>query len=132
MLRRNIGKAVIGGLVLTVWLSIVIWSFLPAQPALAAGVLAKTVTKMFPTANRIGFHLVVTDDDRPDLGPGAQIVISKTYSANVPPGDMANAVRDELGSQAQKDIDAYKSLRARYDNATYDTKVAQIDGALTL
>lgn len=94
--------------------------------------LAKTVTKMFPTASEVGFRLVLTDDNRPDLGSGMQAVLSKTYSASVPPGDMANEIRDDLGRQAQVDIDTYKALRARYDNATYDAKVAQIDGALIL
>jgi len=94
--------------------------------------LAKTVTKMFPTASEVGFRLVLTYDDRPDLGSGIQVVLNKTYKASVPPGEMANQVRDDLGAQAQTDIDAYKALRARYDNATYGQKVAQIDGALQL
>lgn len=36
--------------------------------------LAKTLTKMFPTDNEIGIHLILTDDDRLDLGAGEQVV----------------------------------------------------------
>lgn len=136
MLRRNIGKIVVGGLLslmLTAsFAGTIVLLSLPVQPAQAAGVLTKTVTKIFPTANEVGFRLILKDDDRPDLADPNGVVIDKVYKANVPPGDMANTVRDELGAQAQRDIDAYKALRARYDSAAYDIKVAQIDGALTL
>lgn len=132
MLRRNLGKIALGTLLTLATLSLYTWLVLLAQPAQAAGVLTKTVTKMFPTASQVGFRLVVTDDDRPDLGLGAQVVLSKMYSASVPPGEMANDIRDDLGRQAQDDINAYKALRARYDNPTYDTKIAQIDGALQI
>ncbi len=132
MNRRNIGRIIYHSLVSVAFLALVIWFSLPARPVQAAGILAKTVTKMFPTESTVGFHLILTDDDRPVLGAGVQVVLSKTYSASVPPGEMANDVRDKLGAQAQKDIDAYKALRARYDSPTYDTKVAQIDGALQL
>lgn len=98
--------------------------------------LAKTVTKMFPTPNKIGINLVVTDDGRDDLeplGPGVKVVISKTISRQFITGqDMANEVRDDIGREAQRLIDEYKVLKARFDNATYSTKVSQINGALTL
>lgn len=95
--------------------------------------LTKTVTKMFPTPNTIGINLVVTDDDRPDLGAGAQVVISTTIARNYVKGqDMPNKVRDEIGWEAQTLIDEYKDLRADYDKPAYGTKVGQIDGGLTL
>ena len=95
--------------------------------------LAKTVTKMFPTENRVGINLVLTDDDRPDLGTGAQVVINKTIQRQYIAGQgMANKVRDEIGLEAQGLIDRYKTLKARFDNSTYGTKVNQINNALTL
>lgn len=95
--------------------------------------LTKTVTKMFPTPSTVGIHLVITDDDRPDLGEGAQVVINTVIDEQYVAGeDMANDVRDKIGARAQKAIDRYKALRAVYDKETYDTKVGQIEGALTL
>ena len=95
--------------------------------------LAKTVTKMFPTVSTVGMHLVVTDDARPDLGEGAQVVIDAVIAEQYVTGeDMTNDVRDRIGSLAQKLIDYYKVLRTVYDKEIYDTKIAQIEGALTL
>ena len=95
--------------------------------------LAATVTKMWPTEDLVGIHLVLTDDDRLDLGAGAQVVINQTFQANVPIGaDMALEVQQELGGQAQAAIDKYKRLRAIYVKPAYQTKVTQIDNNLTL
>jgi len=95
--------------------------------------LSKTVTKMFPTDNHVGFHLVVTDDERPDLGPGAQVVINSIFSANVPVlADITVETQTELGNQAQAEIDKYKALKARYDIPAYQTKVNQINNALEI
>ena len=95
--------------------------------------LAKTVTKMFPTPNRVGIKLIVTDDDRPDLGVGVKVVINITISRNYVRGqDMPNVIRDDIGNEAQKRINEYKSLRADFDRAGYQTKVTQIDNALTI
>lgn len=94
--------------------------------------LTKTIIKMWPTENEMGIHLVITDNDRSDLGEGEQEVIKKTFSRNVPKGNMANKVRDELGLEAQAEINRYKVLRARYDNPIYQTKVTQIDNNLKL
>lgn len=95
--------------------------------------LAKTVTKMFPTPNTLGINLIVTDDDRPDLGPGERVVISKTISRNhVKSQDMPVKIATEIGKEAQALIDNYKSLRSDYDKEAYQTKVTQIDNALTL
>lgn len=95
--------------------------------------LTKTATKMWPDANYIGLVLVVTDDNRPDLGAGAQVVINKTISRQFVKGeDMTNRVRDSIGEEAQLLINEYKNERARYDNPTYQTKITQINGALVL
>jgi len=95
--------------------------------------LSKTVTKMFPTQNTVGFHLIITDDERPDLGSGSQVVINSTFSANIPTSaDMTVAVQTELGNQAQAEINDYKALRARYDIPAYQTKVDQINNALEI
>lgn len=95
--------------------------------------LAKTVTRMFPTENRIGINFTLTDNDRPDLGPGAQVVVAAVISRNYVKGqDIPNELRDEIGREAQALIDRYKDLRGDYDKPAYQTKVNQIDGALTL
>lgn len=95
--------------------------------------LAKTVTKMFPTASTVGLHLKVTDDDRPDLGEGVQVVISEVIAEQfVKDEDITNEVRDEIGKRAQAFIDDYKALRVLYDKTVYGTKINQISGALTL
>jgi len=95
--------------------------------------LAKTTMKMFPTASTVGMHFVLTDDDRPDLGEGAQVVISTNISEQFVPGeDIADETRNKIGARAQKLIDDYKVLRAVYDIAAYQTKITQIDGALVL
>lgn len=35
--------------------------------------LAHTLTRIFPTENEIGIHLIVTDNNRTDLGEGVQV-----------------------------------------------------------
>jgi len=95
--------------------------------------LAATVTKMWPTEDLVGIHLVLTDDDRPDLGTGAQEVVNETFQANVPIGaDMTLETQQELGGQAQAAIDLYKKLKAYYMKPAYQTKVTQIGNNLTL
>lgn len=95
--------------------------------------LANNSSRMWPSANWVGIKVVITDDDRPDLGAGEQVVVSQTVSRQYVKGqDMTNAVRDEIGNEAQKLIDDYKALRARYDNSVYVSKTNQIIGALTL
>lgn len=95
--------------------------------------LTKTVTKMWPDENYVGLNLTVTDNNRPDLGSGEQVVIQATISRQYVKGeDVTNDIRDELGNEAQDLIDAYKAMRVKYVNAVYTTKINQIDGALTL
>lgn len=95
--------------------------------------LTKVVTKMFPTPNTVGIHLVIKDDERPDLGPGEHIVIRHTISRNFDRSvGIVNKIRDEIGREAQEVIDEYKKCKAVYAAASYDEKVTQIDNALTL
>lgn len=100
--------------------------------------LAKIVRKVFPLKSEaegtlVGIHLTITDDDRPDLGSGTQVVINETIDRQFVSGDgMSNEARDEIGQEAQELIDTYKSLRSKYDKSTYTTKVSQIDSTLTL
>ena len=94
--------------------------------------LAKTVTKMFPTEDHVGIRLVLTDDARPDLGTGAQVVVNQIFKINVPiDADMALEAQKELGGQVQAAIDKYQRLRAIYVKPAYQTKVTQIDSKLT-
>lgn len=95
--------------------------------------LAKTLTRIFPTENEIGIHLILTDNDRQDLGTGEQVVISETFKRNIPTNaDMSNEVQMELGKEVQAAIDHYKKLRDFYVKPVYQTKVTQIDNNLTL
>jgi hypothetical protein len=95
--------------------------------------LAKTVTKMFPTKNHVGIHLLLTDDDRADIGPGQIPVIDADFTENFTRGQgVTNPVRDSIGKKAQEAIDEYKECRATYDAAAYDTAVSQIDNTLDI
>ena len=95
--------------------------------------LSKTVTKAFPTLNHIGIHLRLTDDARPDLGPGVQTVIDTDFTEQFIPGSgMANTIRDAVGNAAQAAIDEYKKCRDVYTAAAFDTAVTQINNALEI
>ncbi len=95
--------------------------------------LANKSTKMWPDANYVGMNLIITDNDRPDLGQGEQVVIQKAIKRQFITGeDITNEVRDSIGEEAQKLINNYKAERAMYDKAIYQTKIDQIKGALTL
>lgn len=95
--------------------------------------LANNSSRLWPDENWVGLNLLITDDERPDLGTGAQPVISKTIKRQYVAGqDISNEVRDEIGNEAQALIDKYKSLKQRYDNPVYTQKIDQIIGALTL
>lgn len=90
-------------------------------------------TRMWPDENWIGINVVITDDDRPDLGTGEQTVISAVVKRQYVKGeDITYEVRVEIGKEAQKLIDDYKALRVRYKNSVYISKTDQIIGALKL
>lgn len=95
--------------------------------------LANKSTKMWPDANSIGMNLIITDNNRPDLGPGEQVVIQQTIKRQFVTGeDMTNRARDSIGEEAQILINSYKAERARYVKPIYQTKIDQITGALVL
>ncbi len=94
--------------------------------------LTKTIIPMRPTENEIRITLILKDDERPDLGAGMQIVIDKTFTENVPSGEvMSEKTEKEFTIKAQKAIDYYKTIRSRYE-AVYGDKISKIDSALKL
>ena len=93
--------------------------------------LGKTVTMVFPTKNHGGIHLILTDDDRPDIGPGPQTVIEEDIIENYS-GDITPAVITSLTKQAQKMIDDYRKLRANNDVTSYGQAAGTISDALDL
>lgn len=99
---------------------------IPLQRAQAApGGLTVTVTKVFPDANHVGLHLVLTDD--------GVTVIDKDYMHQWALGtDVPNEVKVRIGERMQADIDAYKALSARYNAAAYDTAASQVEAGLNL
>lgn len=99
--------------------------------------LAKTVTKVFPTESRgsqtVGIRLVLTDDDRPDLGTGTYVVIDEPFTTVREPGTPPNAKdKQVIGQKAQAAIDKYKRCKSAFESAAYETARSQIDGGLTL
>ncbi len=92
--------------------------------------LAKTVTKVFPTANHVGLHLKLIDDSRDSA---EQTVIDKDYMHQWASGtDVPDKVKAEIGTLMQKDIDAYKALATRYNAEAYGTAASQIEAGLNL
>ncbi len=92
--------------------------------------LAKTVTKVFPTANHVGLHLKLIDDSRDS---DEQTVIDKDYMHQWASGtDVPNEVKVEIGKRMQVDINAYKALAARYNAYAYSTAASQVEAGLVL
>ena len=98
--------------------------------------LANLSSRMWPDENWVGLNVVITDDARPDLEPlgaGAKVVVNQVVRRQYVKGeDITNDIRDAIGAEAQKLIDDYKSLRAKYKNSVYVNKTDQIIGAMTL
>ncbi len=87
--------------------------------------LTKTVTKAFPTANYVGFHLKLEDD--------SAVVIDKDYMEQWASGtSVQNEVKQRIGERMQNDINAYKALANRFNHDDYETARSQIDAGLTL
>lgn len=60
--------------------------------------LANKSSRMWPDENWVGLNVVITDDERPDLGAGEQKVINQVVKRQYVKGqDMTNEVRDEIG-----------------------------------
>lgn len=94
---------------------------------------ANNSTRMWPGANNIGMNLIITDNNRPDLGEGEQVVINAQIKRQFVTGDdITDRIRDSIGEEAQERINSYKAERAIYDKPIYQTKIDQIKGALTL
>ena len=89
--------------------------------------------RVWPSRNRMGFHVVVMDDDRPDLGVGAQEVLNITKTKGVPVGQPPSVDdRDEVMRAIQKDIDQYKEERIRFDLPQYETAATYVENNLNL
>lgn len=92
--------------------------------------LTKTVTKVFPTANHVGLHLVIIDDTRE---PEDQVVINKDYMEQWATGTgVPSPVKVVIGKRMQKDINNYIGLKTRYDAPAYDQAATQVEDGLTL
>ena len=99
--------------------------------------LAKEVTKVFPVESRgsqtVGIHLVLTDDDRPDLGSGTHVVVDESFTMDRAVGTVPDADdKKTIGENAQEAIDRYKRCAAAFDSAAYEAARLQIDEGLTL
>jgi hypothetical protein len=89
--------------------------------------------KVWPTGNRMGFHVVITDNDRPDLGVGAQEVINVTKTKNVAAGQSPSVKdRDDVMGEIQEVIDQYKIEKTQFDIAAYQTSTTYIANNLNL
>ncbi len=87
--------------------------------------LTKIVTRVFPDANHVGYHLELKDGD--------DVVIDKDYTEQFVAGsDVPAATKTTIGSRMQVDINAWKGLKAVYDHQTYIDGESQISDGLTL
>lgn len=99
--------------------------------------LDPTVTKVFPRGSsgtyKVGVHLVLTDDDRADLGAGVQTVIDRDFAISHAKGtEVTAAEKTEVGNLAQDAIDTYKDQKAMFKSDAYNTARDQIAAALTV
>ncbi len=95
------------------------------QVQAAPGDLIKDVTKVFPDANHVIFHLELKDD--------GVVVIDKDYSHQWASGTSVQLeVKQAVGAEMQADIDAYKALANRFNHPDYDTAANQIEVGLNL
>ena len=95
--------------------------------------LTKSVTPIWPSKNSVGIRVVITDDDRADLGVGVQTVIDQTFSENFTEKlGLTIAIRDSLFKKAQKAIDRYRKNKALFRKAAYTVGVTWIETNLDL
>jgi hypothetical protein len=94
--------------------------------------LTKVVTKIMPTPNQIGIHLLLQDDNHP-ITAGTVTVIDEDFTENYSAGQgMSDAVRNAVGKKAQEAIDEYIANKKLYNKTAYGTAVTQISNALVL
>lgn len=93
--------------------------------------LAKTVSMVFPSKNHGGIRIILTDDKRPDLGPGPQTVIDEAICEHYS-GDITQEITDVLRKRAQEKIDEYRKLWANNDAQSYKDVAGTISGQLDL
>jgi hypothetical protein len=87
--------------------------------------LTPVVTKVMPDDNNVKFHLELTD--------GVVVVIDKTYPTQYDPtAGPTEANRIEAQAAMQKDIDAYKALKATFDRPAYQTAADTIQTGLEI
>lgn len=87
--------------------------------------LTKTVSKVFPSENKVGLHLELKDDD--------VVVISKSYMVQFSKDEgVTDAIESEITKRMQADIDKYKMLKARFDNQKYDDARSNVEQSLIL
>lgn len=87
--------------------------------------LAKTVNLFFPKEGSrktftLGVHLEITDDDRGDLGAGAQTVIEEDVTTTYAEGDSKGPIKNTVLERAQALVDKYKAERVIWDDSTYN------------
>ena len=89
--------------------------------------------KVWPTRNKMGFHVVITDNDRPDLGVGAQEVLNITKVRPIAAGEAPSVEdRDEVMREIQEQIDQYKNERTQWDIAAYGNAATYVENNLNL
>lgn len=89
--------------------------------------------KVWPAKNNMGYHVVITDNDRPDLGVGAQVVIDTVKTVNVAAGEPPTAdQRDKVMGEIQAIINQYKTERTQYDIPAYETSASYVASNLNL
>ncbi len=87
--------------------------------------LTGTVTRIFPDANHVGYHLEVKD--------GVDVVIDKDYMEQFAVGsDVPVKTLTTIGNRMQVDIDAWKALKAVYDHQVYINGAGQIEAGLNV
>ena len=87
--------------------------------------LTKIVTRVFPDANQVGYHLELKDVD--------DVVIDRNYMEQFAVGvDIPTDTKTKIGKRMQADIDKYISLKAIHDNQKYIDGETQISAGLNL
>lgn len=95
--------------------------------------LYKTVTKIFPTRDLVGYHLKLEDDDRPDLGTDKQVVIDHDFTESYTRGaGVTTSVRNSINNAMQRAVDNYKELKKEFKTTAYKNAETQISDNLKI